>query len=94
MRKGVRQAMSGAQLGYWQFGGPSFEIHKDLGTIFYSAWELKSLEEAQAEKKSWSPTVTTIKAIQDAVHKSMKNWRESTVVPHFQVILHKIRFSI
>lgn len=86
--------MSGAQLGYWQFGSPSFEIHKDLGTIFFSAWELKSLEDAQAERRTWNPTVGAVKVIQEAVHKSMKNWRQSTVVPHFQVSLNITRIGI
>ena len=81
-------------MGFWHFGNSSFEIHKDLGTVFYSAWELKSLEDAAAEKRSWNPTVTSVKAIQEAVHKSMKNWRQSTVVPHYQVSLYLNRFKV
>ena len=94
MRKVICQAISGAQLGFWHFGNSSFVIHKDLGTVLYSASELKFLEDVAAAKRSWNPTVTSVKAIQEAVHKLMKNWRQSMVVPHYQVRLHIIQFKV
>ena len=94
MRKVICQAISGAQLGFWHFGNSSFEIHKDLGTVLYSASDLKSLEDVAAAKRSRNPTVTSVKAIQEAVHKLMKNWCQSMVVPHYQVRLHIIQFKV
>ena len=79
----------GVQKGYFHFGVSSFEIHRDLGKVYYSAWELRNKLEHQLYKKQFQPTIEQMKDISEDVHMSLKNWRQSGVVPHHQVLIQE-----